>query len=38
MKWKYGDITKAASINVRGLRDPIKREEIITHIDKTKRS
>ena len=33
MKWKYGEIITAASINVRGLRDPAKREEIIVQMD-----
>ena len=28
----YGDIIKAASINVRGLRDPVNREETITQM------
>ena len=31
MKWKYGDTIQAASANVRGMRDPIKREETITN-------
>ena len=26
MKWKYGDILKAASANVRGIRNPITRD------------
>ena len=26
MKWRFGDRIKAASTNVRGMRDPIKRE------------
>ena len=34
MKWKCGDIIKAASANVRGMGDPIKREEIITQMEK----
>ena len=33
MKWKYGEKIKIASINVRGMRDPVKREEIITQMD-----
>ena len=33
MKWKYGDVRKAASTNVRGLRDPVKREEISTQME-----
>ena len=33
MKWKYGEKMKIASINVRGMRDPVKREEIITQMD-----
>ena len=34
MKWKYGDITQVASTNVRGLRDPVKREEILTQMER----
>ena len=34
MKWKYGDIIKAASANVRGVGDPIKREGIIVQMEK----
>ena len=33
MKWKYGEKIKIASINVRGMRDPVKREEIITQME-----
>ena len=33
MKRKYGEKMKIASINVRGMRDPVKREEIITQMD-----
>ena len=33
MKWKYGETIKVASINVRGMRDPVKREEIITQME-----
>ena len=33
MKWKYGETIKAASINVRGMRDPVKREEMITQME-----
>ena len=33
MKWKYGETIKVASTNVRGMRDPVKREEIITQIE-----
>ena len=32
MKWKYGETMKIASINVRGMRVPVKREEIITQM------
>ena len=31
MKWKYGETVKVASINVRGMGDPVKREEIRNH-------
>ena len=31
MKWKYGETVRVASIKVRGMRDPVKREEIITN-------
>ena len=31
MKWKCGETIKVASINVRGMRDPVKREEIRNH-------
>ena len=34
MKWKYGDIIKVASTNVRGMRDPIKREELTMQMEK----
>ena len=34
MKRKYGDIIEAAGANVRGMRDPTKREEIITQMEK----
>ena len=34
MKWKYGDIIEVASTNIRGMRDPIKREEIIPQMEK----
>ena len=33
MKWNYGETIKVASINVRGVRDPVKREEIITQME-----
>ena len=33
MKWKYGEKVKVASISVRGMRDPVKRDEIITQMD-----
>ena len=33
MKWKYGETIKVASINVRGMRDPVKREDIITQME-----
>ena len=33
MKWKYGEIIKVASNNVRGMRDPVKREEITTQME-----
>ena len=33
MKWEYGETMKIASINVRGMRDPVKREEIITQME-----
>ena len=33
MKWKYGGKIKIASINVRGMRDPVKREEKITQME-----
>ena len=34
MRWEYGDIIKVAGINVRGMRDPAKREDHHTNEDK----
>ena len=33
MKWRYGETIKVASINVRGMEDPVNREEIITQME-----
>ena len=36
MKWKYAEIMKIGSTNIRGVRDPAKREEIILQMERHK--
>ena len=34
MKWKYAEIMKVGSTNIRGMRDPVKREETILQMER----
>lgn len=36
MRWKYGDTLKTGSASIRGTKDPVKREEIITQMGRHK--
>ena len=34
MKWKYAEIMRIGSTNIRGMGDPVKREEIVLHMER----
>ena len=34
MKWKYAEVMRIGSTNIRGMKDPVKREEIILQMER----